>query len=197
MPLRKAGFFYTVIEDDFIKCDTEGETNTLSVLALVTNPAWLDVLKDNRYDGEVNFWRPGQTSIAEKHYGSTVVFIRKGREPRNVVGFGILHRTEELSIQKAWEKWGTKNGVTSLKEFQHRLKEIAKRTSSNTGGILADSFKTETLLQCAIITQMTLLPPSQWRNTLEAFDNIGGFHRNIVSYKVFANASLTDIFPDL
>ena len=169
----------------------------MAILAVITDPDWLNTLETQGYHGEVNFWRPGKASFSEKHIGKPFVFVRKGTEPRKVLGYGVFKRNEELSVQDAWDRWGFRNGVMGLSEFTKRLQAVAERTATNSGGIQVNNFSSTTKLRCAILDQVALFPESEAPTTEQAFEKFGGLHRNIVSYKEFPEANLIDIFPSL
>lgn len=171
----------------------------MGFLAGVTQPSWLTILRTVGYEGEVNFWRPGQEPIAERHYGKPFVFVVKGPEPRKVVGYGIIVGYQHLSVTEAWDRWGTRNGVSSLDEFKAKLQRVVKSTSGNGGGgRLRGVHVDETRrIGCLILKDCVLLPLEAAPTTDEFFSPRHGlwpFPKNTVKPMGF-EAELPPIFP--
>lgn len=166
----------------------------MGVVAVITYPHWLDVLQRYGCEGEVNFWRPGHVPFPESYIGTPFVFVRKGSEPRKVMGYGVFRRTEFLTIEEAWKKWGRRNGVVSLNDFMERLGLLSESTATNRGSLDSDPPSPNRVVQCVVLSDVVLFPEKAAPTASSVFCRYGGLHRNTVSYKRFPDASLSDLF---
>jgi hypothetical protein len=160
----------------------DSEVIVVTFLAGVTQPLWISRLRESGYSGEVNFWRPGKMPVAEKHYGKPFVFVQKGKNPRQVPGYGIIDRYEQMTVSQAWARWGTRNGVQSLEEFVEQLTTTAEGSSTNSGGMTNLMQGTSTVIGCVVLRNVFLLPlPSVPTVDMVLPD----FPRNVVHYKSY------------
>jgi putative restriction endonuclease len=108
----------------------------------VTDSRWFEFLRSKGPFDEVNFWSPGgQTFRAPK--GTPFLFKRKA--PHNVIsGGGFVESSEVMTVRNAWEYYGEKNGVSSLREFIEiisSLRVVAATQDTRIGcRILAEPF---------------------------------------------------------
>jgi hypothetical protein len=151
-------------------------------IAAVTQSSWINVLQTYGYDDEVNFWRPGRQGISSNLIGSYMVFIRKGKSPRKVMGFGKIKGFELLTIREAWQRWNVKNGVLSLTEFVNSVARVAEMTSTNGGGLRNVISGEQSVIGCAILTDVSLF--SEERAPISDLV-LPGFPKNVVSYKKY------------
>jgi len=88
---------------------------------------WVGIIDDDLFvhlsrlkPDEVNFWQPGTTP--PRHMDPGTLFLFKLHAPNNfIVGGGYFVRFTVLPCFLAWEAFGEKNGVTSLKELTQRM----------------------------------------------------------------------------
>lgn len=151
----------------------------------VTQSSWLDTLHAVGYDGQVNFWRPSTARVAERLFGLPFVFVRKGHEPREISGYGIISGFEVLSVEEAWSRWQYRNGVRSLSELRARIESVARQTATNSGSRWTSGTKLD-LIGCVVLEQVQLFSRADSLTVDDIERLVGvGFPRNTVSYKVF------------
>lgn len=68
---------------------------------------------NNPVPDEVNFWTPTPWNIRKLTEGDTTLFLLKSPF-RKICGYGSFKYYENLSIEEAWLKFGSGNGVDSL-----------------------------------------------------------------------------------
>lgn len=114
----------------------------------VTDNDWYRFLAVRRPD-EVNFWKPGNTSLTSLLPGEMVLF--KLKAPRNhIAGGGVFTRFTRLPLSLAWLAFGERNGVPTEREF------LAKIRSYRTGG------DADPTIGCVVLTSPFFLPEERW-----------------------------------
>lgn len=140
----------------------------------VTDPRWYEFMLAESQAEPLNFWTPTpwNPKISE---GVTFGFMVKSPF-RKIGGYGRFARYEELSVNEAWQRFRTANGVPDRDTFRARIAEFASRRSSGfidtrkpvIGCILLDD--------CVFLPQDEMVPPS----------NLGlSFPDQIVKWKGF------------
>lgn len=80
----------------------------------------------------MNFWRPGASiRFADFHEGDLLFFLAKGtmrNKEKGIVGYGRLKRTEKMSPNQTWNKYGTWNGYHTKEEFFEAIQKVNKKT---------------------------------------------------------------------
>lgn len=151
----------------------------------VTQPSWLDTLQLVGCDSQINFWRPSTTPVSERLYGLPLAFVRKGAEPREVGGYGIISGFEVLSIEEAWTRWGFHNGASSLLELRTKIQAVARETATNSGSQWTGGTRLG-LIGCVVLEQVQLFSTASSVTVQDVERLVGApFHRNTVTYKVF------------
>lgn len=90
----------------------------------VTDWDWFSFLRRQTEIDEVNFWQPSPTGSSSEP-GTPWLF--KLHAPRNViVGGGYFAYYTRMPLAVAWEAFGIKNGVRSLREMQERVARYRK-----------------------------------------------------------------------
>ena len=85
-----------------------------------TDPHWAAFIKSNDFKGDVNFWRQGTDHKMHLKSGSNFFF--RDVHSRSIIGRATFDGAfYHLTIDKAWERFGTRNGVSSLEEFRKRF----------------------------------------------------------------------------
>ena len=112
----------------------------MKLWAGVTDNNWYTFLSGGNFD-EVNFWQPsGRAPFANLPAGTPFLF--KLKAPNNhIAGGGYFVKFSTLPLPMAWEAFGPKNGSSTFKEFDKRIRGYA----SGTGATLE--------IGCNVITQ--------------------------------------------
>ena len=148
-------------------------------LAAPTDPGWLEFLENSDVGGrEVNFWRPSSASFATSNIGSRLIFVRKGRHPRIIMGHGLIVGFLTMTASEAWSRWGRMNGVQSADEFNQRLENI------QSGSSIVPTEK----IGCIVLNDVVIFDEDSAPNVDEIFTPSNGldeFRRQIVTYKKY------------
>jgi putative restriction endonuclease len=97
-----------------------------------TDIGWYRYLRNNPIPEEVNFWTPTPCNVRRLSKGNKFLFLLKA--PYRKIcgcGFGSFKYYENLSNKKAWERFGTGNGVESLSELKNRFNTYSRKTFCN------------------------------------------------------------------
>lgn len=148
----------------------------------ITQSSWLNALRQHEYIPEANFWRPGSKAISTTLIDSFMIFVRKGKLPRKVMGYAKIKGFEQLPIREAWERWGVYNGLSSLQEFTEKVKRVATATATNGGGLRNEIRDAESVIGCIVLTDIILFPEEVAPVTEEIWPN---FPVNVVGYKIY------------
>jgi putative restriction endonuclease len=119
-----------------------------------TDQRWFDFLSAQPQLDEVNFWLPnlwgGRFGILSP--GEPLFF--KLKAPHNHIGgFGRFASYTEMSIENAWQTFGSKNGAFSqevMRESIHRLRREGRDGSSNLQ------------IGCIVLVEPSFWPPELW-----------------------------------
>lgn len=91
----------------------------------LTEDSWYENLKEESFD-EVNFWRPN-ISRKFRALDTNEMFLFKLHSPSQaIVGGGFFVRYSLLPSFLAWDIFGPKNGVKSLKELDRQIIDYSK-----------------------------------------------------------------------
>ena len=119
----------------------------------ITDFEWFRLLSSQPDIDEVNFWQPGGTrvfSTIEKNG----LFLFKLHSPRNyIVGGGLYTHSSLLPVSMAWDAFGVKNGVLSLREMRERI-ELYRRTRGNS--------KDDYTIGCILLSQPFFFTEDNW-----------------------------------
>jgi putative restriction endonuclease len=91
-----------------------------------TDAGWWRSFADAPAGVEVNFWRPGGRGFAALQPGGPFFFRLKSPVNR-IGGFGLFSRYQPLPVWRAWEVFGTANGVDSETALLDRVRRLARR----------------------------------------------------------------------
>lgn len=110
----------------------------MSFQVRVTDPTWLDHLQSVESLVEANFW----TGKPFKEIGKKVIFVRRGKLPRRIAGWGTLREVREMS--DGMGDWDARDvyGVTS-KDPRSRVNEFEKYMILDSIVLLGDGGPTE------------------------------------------------------
>jgi|GEM_PF-7135495 len=168
-------------------------------IAAVTQPDWIEVLRQSGYEGQVNFWRPSASGFSSRHLGQNFVFVVKGKWPREVAGYGTVVQYLRLPVSAAWDCWGKGNGVDSLQEFRSRLEKVLRATHSNEGsqkrlsrGLSVPEQVTDDFqIGCIVLRDLVLFPKGTHRED----GALSGFPKNLVHYAVMKTPFPFELAP--
>lgn len=151
----------------------------MAFLAAPTDPGWLDFLENSDVGGrEVNFWRPSSAGFAPSNIGSRLIFVRKGKRPRKIMGHGLIVDFLKMPPSRAWDRWGTMNGVQNADEFNQRL-----------GNLRAGSAIAPTrVIGCIVLNDVVIFDEDSSPNVDEIFSPSNGldeFQTQVVTYKKY------------
>lgn len=135
----------------------------------VTDYNWFDILRKIPQLDEVNFWQPGGNQLF-KTLQKNELFLFKLHYPYNkIVGGGFFAHATLLPISIAWESFGEKNGVNSLREMRARVGKLRHRI---------DNPLEDYRIGCILLEQPFFLPEKQWIS-------VPDWHPSIVQGKTF------------
>ncbi len=91
----------------------------------VTDNEWFPFLASRGLD-EVNFWRPSPGPYFTGLPAGTP-FLFKLKAPYNhIAGGGFFVQYSSLPLEMAWDAFGEKNGMTTFREFDHKIRAYRK-----------------------------------------------------------------------
>ncbi|MGH9467784.1 MAG: HNH endonuclease, partial [Terriglobales bacterium] len=100
----------------------------MNLLLGVTDQSWFDQLaamSKREHLDEVNFWSPSAKQLHVLRRGEMLLF--RLHAPRNVIaGGGFLDRATVLPIGLAWQAFRERNGVTSERELEDRIRKYRR-----------------------------------------------------------------------
>jgi putative restriction endonuclease len=127
----------------------------------VTDSRWIEFLSsqvassDGRVD-EVNFWQPkGQTPMVRLASGAPVFFRTKSPSNR-IAGYGFFSHFSLLTLEMAWDAFGTGNGDADYASFLIRIGEYRGQDLLNTSSQDIDP------VGCNILRDAVFWPESRW-----------------------------------
>lgn len=116
-----------------------------------TDNDWFDFLASNGETTEVNFWKPSASGFSAISRGELFAFRLKS--PRNKIGgFGVFTDSSILPIQLAWETFGKKNGVESLRAM---IATIARYRQG-------EQVSAATFIGCRVLVEPVFFPQHLW-----------------------------------
>lgn len=140
----------------------------------VTDPRWYEFLLDRPQAEPINFWTPTPWR-PRIPAGTTFGFMVKSPF-RKIGGYGRFVRYEETSVDEAWFRYRTANGVPDRTTFHSRIVQFAGRRSS---GFIDRGNPT---IGCIVLDECVLLP----REQMVAPVDLGlSFPDQIVKWKSF------------
>lgn len=166
----------------------------------ITQSSWIDSLRNHGYDEEVNFWRPSGKGISTKLVGSYMIFVRKGKLPRKVMGYAKIKSVQRLEIREAWECWGVRNGVSSLQEFVGKVGDVATASTNNGGNSRNVTADEQSMIGCIVLTDVVFFTEEVAPVTNAIWTD---FPARVVVYKVYPESfpprlkELIDLDPQL
>lgn len=111
----------------------------------VTDNNWANFIKDNGIS-KANFWCKKHSFKAIED-GDIFFFLKKNnveekkeKLERKIVGYGIFKTFEVLSIEDAWNIYGTGNGCSDIKLFSDKINNMYElnATEAKIGSIILD-----------------------------------------------------------
>ena len=151
----------------------------MSFLAAPTDPGWLAFLENSDVGGrEVNFWRPSSAGFATSNIGSRLIFVRKGKRPRKIMGHALIVDFLQMTPSEAWDRWGTMNGVQNADEFNQRLGNL--RESS--------AIAPTRVIGCIVLNDVVIFDEDSSPNVDEVFspsNDLAEFQTQVVTYKKY------------
>ncbi len=147
----------------------------VSLFAAITDRHWFELLAQSQPD-EVNFWQPsGARNFRALSVGELLLF--KLHAPNDfIVGGGVFSHASNVPLSLAWDAFGPKNGVSSLREMRQRIAHYRR------DGTLLDS-RCDPVVGCRVLTQPFFWPRDQWLPVPASFA------RNIVTGKRYDSSS--------
>lgn len=123
----------------------------MKAFVAITDFQWYSFLASLSPIDEINFWQPGSNSFRVLATGEPFLF--KLHSPRNfIVGGGFFVHWTRLPVALAWETFGIKNGVNSLRELQMKIEHYRK------GPVEVEEHQ----IGCIILAQPFFLKESEW-----------------------------------
>lgn len=95
-----------------------------------TDYEWFNLLKNNEYTEDVNFWTPTPWKIKGLNKGDIFYLFLKSPH-RKIGGYGIFEYYTELTVKESWKKFGIGNGVSNYFELLERTHKYALKNSKN------------------------------------------------------------------
>ena len=93
----------------------------------ITDQNWFEYLRENQFDGVINFWTPSPWKMHRLTYGDWLHFFLKS-PVRKIAGGGCFSNYLEMNIQEAWDRYGNRNGCETFEGLRGIIKEYKKNT---------------------------------------------------------------------
>lgn len=97
----------------------------------ITDNNWAEFINNNSIS-TANFWCKKHSFKAIEE-GDIFFFLKKNnakekkqKSERKLIGYGVFKKFEVLSIEDAWNKYGTGNGCSSIKLFSEKINTMYK-----------------------------------------------------------------------
>lgn len=139
----------------------------------VTDLQWHAQLLDGPPPGLVNFWTPTPWSVRVQP-GVRWFFMLK-HPVRRIGGFGLLVSYEDMTVSKAWDRFGAGNGAANEADFRKRVTGYAAKRASRPA-------VDDPVIGCVSLSDCVFLPP-ELQPTPEALRI--SFPPQVVKYKTF------------
>ncbi len=97
-----------------------------------TDLDWYRQLRVGPIPSLINFWTPTPWNIKGLNTGDRLYFLLKA-PVRKVGGFGVFAFYQNMTVQEAWQRFGTGNGVQSLVELVERTGKYVDLRSLQSG----------------------------------------------------------------
>jgi len=125
----------------------------MKIFVGVTDHAWFDLLRNQPWLEEVNFWQPsGRTQFRALQPGE--MFLFKLHSPDNfIVGGGFFAHSSLLPISMAWESFGISNGAVNLSDMRKKVEKYREQSENR----FADY-----TIGCILLEQPFFLPRELW-----------------------------------
>lgn len=99
----------------------------MSSIAYISDQSMIQFHRLHGHD-EINFWRISTRDFSDFSTNDFLFFlIKTTRKERGIIGYGKLYDSEDLSVKKMWEKYGTKNGYASYEELHEAISRANKK----------------------------------------------------------------------
>jgi hypothetical protein len=141
-----------------------------------TDIDWYNFFRNNPVPNEVNFWTPTPWNIKKMTEGDKLLFLLKSPY-RKVCGYGSFKYYENLTINEAWERFETGNGVESLIDLKIRCSTYNKKYLSTS---LLNDEKRE--IGCIVLTDVIFFSEEDFISTEELDVS---FPRQVVKLKYY------------
>ena len=137
-----------------------------------TDNDWFDFLSRQRPPvDEVNFWQPSGKPLFTSLPSGTP-FLFKLKSPHNcIAGGGFFIQSSALPLSLAWATFDLKNGTSSRRDFETRLRRLHEMADARDPTIL-----------CNVLVQPFFWPREMW------IDEPIGWAKNIVRGKTYDTA---------
>lgn len=115
----------------------------------VTDSGWFDFLRSRGDLDEVNFWRPGGGRLNAPRW---MPFLFKLKAPKNAIGGGgYFEYSEAMTLDRAWEFYGQKNGVESLATLRSKIARYRRA-----------ALAPDDRIGCILLAKPFFLAPDEW-----------------------------------
>ncbi len=119
----------------------------------VTDRDWFELLRNQQYLDEVNFWQPsGNRQFRALRPGE--LFLFKLHSPNNfIVGGGFFAHSSLLPVSLAWESFEKSNGANNLHEMRTRIEKYRRK---------AEEKQVDYRIGCILLEMPFFFPPEKW-----------------------------------
>lgn len=118
----------------------------------VTDYDWYQLLSSHAALEEVNFWKPGGSTVF-RALPPGGLFLFKLHAPHHaIVGGGVFGHFSRLPISLAWEAFGERNGVVSLRKFRERVEKYRRGFDPHE----------DYTIGCILLEEPFFLPRERW-----------------------------------
>ena len=131
---------------------TNIERKSQKFRVLSTDPDWIEVLRSQNLQNEVNFWRKDRRKVHLPE-GSHLYFWLRGS--RSVAGRAVFRRQLDMSTREAWDTFGIANGVTSYEALTHKVIAVLRVDDDN--------------INCLVCGEVQILDPVKYPQLPEDF----------------------------
>jgi putative restriction endonuclease len=135
---------------------------TYRVVVMSTDPDWYGFLRARPELEELNFWRPGISTVKDER-GTPWLFLIRGTS--KIWGCAFFSAFSAMPIGVAWDTFGTANGFSNLAAFREKIARLKGVAEAEVGDI-----------GCAVLSA-----PDYFREPVE-FESFGRMYGPVKSF---------------
>ena len=125
----------------------------------LTDQDWFEFLRREAFSEAINFWTPTPWRIRQLIRGDRFCFFLK-QPHRKISGGGTFVKYSEMTIQRAWERYGIGNGCENIDALKGKIKNFLGRPL--TIQLMDHKIGCIELIDCKFLTNPRFVEPSKF-----------------------------------